>query len=249
MKGGNYGFPTLQPPNIAPETANSSLSILPLRSYWKPVGPTQTIYYEGNKFPELKNRFLVGSFVGNIYALTFDPKNNKITEEEEVLLNLYPYSAITALAMSPNGDIYFASYDIHKLIKIDSSRKEQIVFPVELNFSTPFNRINSIQVLRGENKMLIDFQTSNGNYTEKSASSPFTLSIKIPKNLLDVIHSVVNGSNNANNKNNIDKTLEPINYTIDNTSSHFNTISVKYQPSMTYQLEITGGKEAHDIIS
>jgi glucose/arabinose dehydrogenase len=247
MKGGNYGFPTLQPPNIAPETANSSLSILPLRSYWKPVGPTQTIYYEGNKFPELKNRFLVGSFVGNIYALTFDPKNSKITEEEEVFLNLYPYSAITALAMSPNGDIYFASYDIYKLLKIDSSKKEQIVFPVELNFSTPFNRINSIKVLREENKMLIDFQTSNGNYTEKSASSPFTLSIKIPKNLLDEIYSVVNASNNANNKNNIDKTLEPINYTIDNTSSHFNTISVKYQPSMTYQLEITGGKETHDV--
>jgi glucose/arabinose dehydrogenase len=247
MKGGNYGFPTLQPPNIAPETTNSSLSILPLRSYWKPVGPTQTIYYEGNKFPELKNRFLVGGFDGNIYALTFDPKNNKITEEEKIVLNLYPYSATTALAMSPNGDIYFAGYDIYKLLKIDSSRKEQIVFPVELNFSTPFNRINSIQVLQGQNKMLIDFQTSNGNNTEKSASSPFTLSIKIPKKLLDVIYSVVNASNNANNKNNIDKTLEPINYTIDNTSSHFNTISVKYQPSMTYQLEITGGKEAHDV--
>ena len=32
-KGGNYGFPAFQPPNISPELANESLSIQPVRSY------------------------------------------------------------------------------------------------------------------------------------------------------------------------------------------------------------------------
>ena len=81
MKGGNYGYPTFQPPNFPPELANSTLSILPLRSYWRTPAPTQTIFYEGGKFMVLKDRFLFGAFDGNIYELTFDKKNKNIIED------------------------------------------------------------------------------------------------------------------------------------------------------------------------
>lgn len=242
-KGGNYGFPTLQPPNIAPEKADPSLSILPLRSYWKPPAPTQTIYYEGNKFPELKNRFLFGAFDGNIYSLMFDPHDKKIIEEEKILLKFYPYSPITALAKAPNGDIYFGGYGIYKLQRIDSSTKEEFVFPVRLDFSTPFNRIDKIEVLQQQNKMLIDIQTSTKT---SSASSPFTLSIKIPKSLLDEIHDVVNISNNTKNRNNFDKFLQPMNFTVDNRHLDFNIVNIKYYPSMTYHLEIIGAKKSDE---
>ena len=43
QKGGNYGFPALQPPNIAPELFRNNSSIKPLRSYWQTIGPTQAI--------------------------------------------------------------------------------------------------------------------------------------------------------------------------------------------------------------
>jgi glucose/arabinose dehydrogenase len=247
-KGGNYGFPTLQPPNIAPEKADPSLSILPLRSYWAPPAPTQTIYYEGNKFPELKNRFLFGAVDGNIYSLMFDPNVKKIIEEEKIFLKFYPYSPVTALATAPNGDIYFAGYGIYKLQQIDSSTKEEFVFPVQVDFSTQFNRINKIEVLQEQNKMLIDIQTSTGNKTEtsSSSSSPFTLSIKIPKKLLDEIYSVANISNNTKSKNNFDKFLQPMNFTVDNRHLDFNIVKIKYYPSMTYHLEIIGADKSDE---
>jgi len=241
IKGGNYGFPTLQPPNIAPEIADPSLSILPLRSYWHTIGPTQTIYYEGNKFPELNNRFLSGAFDGNIYSLMFDPNVKKIIEEEKIFLKFYPYSPVTALAKAPNGDIYFAGYGIYKLQRIDSSTKEEFVFPVQVDFSTQFDRINKMEVLKQQNKMLIDIQTSTGNKTESSSSSsssPLILSIKIPKKLLDEIHSVTNISNNTKGKNNFDKFLQSMDFTVDNRHLDFNIVKIKYYPSMTYRLEI-----------
>jgi glucose/arabinose dehydrogenase len=245
VKGGNYGFPTLQPPNIAPEIADPSLSILPLRSYWHTIAPTQTIYYEGNKFPELNNTFLSGAFDGNIYSLMFDPIVKKITEEEKIFLKFYPYSPVTALAKAPNGDIYFAGYGIYKLQRIDSSTKEEFVFPVQVDFSTQFDRINKMEILQRQNKMLIDIQTSTGNKTEpssssslSSSSSPHILSIKIPKKLLNEIDSVTNISNNTKGKNNFDKFLQPMNFTVDNRHLDFNIVHIKYYPSMTHRLEI-----------
>ena len=71
-KGGNYGFPTLQMQNQAPELSNSSLSILPLRSYRTVIAPTNVIYYDGEKIPQLHNKFLFGTVTGNIYSLNFD---------------------------------------------------------------------------------------------------------------------------------------------------------------------------------
>jgi glucose/arabinose dehydrogenase/peptidoglycan/xylan/chitin deacetylase (PgdA/CDA1 family) len=249
-KGGNYGYPTLQPPNASPMNANASLSILPLRTYWRTIAPTQAVYYEGSDFPELKNRFLVGGFDGNIYALLFDTKDSKkIAEEVKIAFKVYPYSAITAIAAAPDGDIYFAGSAIYKLTKIDSSQKEQIVYPLELDFSSEFSKIKGIEIPKGENKILINFQTSNQEKNETSSlslSSPHTLSIKIPKKLLDEISSVANATSNTgsyNNDNNISNStryLKPIPYTVDNSSSYFNIITVKYWPSMTYLLEIIG---------
>ena len=77
QKGGNYGFPAPQPANIAPELFTNNSSIKPVRSYWQTIAPTQAIYYDGDEIPQLKNKFLVGTFTGNIYALTLDTPVNK----------------------------------------------------------------------------------------------------------------------------------------------------------------------------
>jgi hypothetical protein len=99
--------------------------------------------------------------------------------------------------------------------------------------------------LQEQNKMLIDIQTSTGNKTEpssssslSSSSSPHILSIKIPKKLLNEIDSVTNISNNTKGKNNFDKFLQPMNFTVDNRHLDFNIVHIKYYPSMTHRLEI-----------
>jgi glucose/arabinose dehydrogenase len=264
-KGGNYGFPTLQPPNFPPEKANSSLSILPLRSYWQNPGPTQSIYYEGNKFAEVKNRFLVGGFIGSIYALLFDLKDDKIiTEEQWISFDFYPFSAITTVAASPEGEIYFAGSAIYKLAKIDSTLKEQTVFPIELHFSSNFNKVENVEILEGENTMIIDFQTSNQSIKKTSTSSPlseplakasppYTLSIRIPKNLLGAVQDVnaMTGSNKTgNNFDNLNLgRSQPITYDIDNSTSNFTRIGIKYWPDMSYRLEINGPEATNDNIN
>ena len=60
-KGGNYGFPNTQPPSRSPLLDNSS-AVIPIRTYWVTVAPTQAIFYYGDKFELLKNKFLFGSY-------------------------------------------------------------------------------------------------------------------------------------------------------------------------------------------
>jgi glucose/arabinose dehydrogenase len=236
-KGGNYGFPTLQPPNIAPELANSSLSVLPVRSYWRTPAPTQTIYYEGNKFPELKGRFLFGTFDGNIYALKF-ANDRRVIEDEKIALRLYPYSSVIALAQSPDGEIYFGGDGIYKLISIGSSHKDEVLFPIEVNSPTDF-KINKLQVNTDKSRMLVDFESSSSpskltKTADTTSPYPLLLSIKFPKRLLDGVYSVINMNNNSKR--------EHLDFTLDNSSTSFTIIKIKYLPSTIYHLEILGEK-------
>ena len=79
--------------NIAPELFTNNSSIKPVRSYWQTIAPTQAIYYDGDKIPQLKNKFLVGTFTGNIYALTIDTRSKQVIEEEKIALRHYPIRA------------------------------------------------------------------------------------------------------------------------------------------------------------
>ena len=228
-KGGNYGFPTFQPPNFAPKLTNASLSILPLRSYWRTPAPTQTIFYEGEKFLDLKDRFLFGAFDGNIYALTFDKKNTKIIQDEKIALRLYPYSPVTSLAQSPNGDIYFAGNAIYKLVSVDSSNKHQILFPIVFNSSTPIN-ILRVQAFLNASGLVIDFQTTNNSKTKPL--SPLFLSIKIPEGLVNRVTALT--MNNT--------IVEPLDISINNSTS-VDTVRINYAPATIYHLVLTAGEK------
>lgn len=237
FKGGNYGFPTLQPPNIAPELADSNLSVLPVRSYWGTPAPTQTIYYDGDRYPELKNQFLVGTFDGDIYALKFDTKNKTIVEEQWIKLGIYPYSAVIAIAASPvTGDIYFAGNAIYKLTSMDLSNKEQTVFPVTFSFSTDNNNVTNLGFLKRENasRMIVEFQTSDQDKTQ-TEQSELVLHMEIPKDLLYTIYNI----STIDEDHNVTELMQPIEFTIDgSTDSGNNIVDIKYLPSTTYRIEI-----------
>ena len=100
-KGGNYGFPTFQPANKSPFLANGTSSIKPLRSYWDTIAPTQMIYYTGDKIPLLKNKFVVGSYSGDLYVLRLDNKTKQIVEESRIDLENYPFKPVVGRCPVP----------------------------------------------------------------------------------------------------------------------------------------------------
>lgn len=186
-KGGNYGWPTLQPPNMPPEISNSSIK--PIRSYWKVIAPTQAIFYDGDKFPELKNKFLFGSYIppvtsgdwsSHIYSMKFD--NDGTVFEEIISAN--HQGPVLSIAQSPSGEIYYGGWHISKLETIDINKKNQNLFLIEV-----FGNINvkNVQIFPEEKKLVFDFQrldvTSN------------TIQIKIPRYILDEIFLISDGNN------------------------------------------------------
>ena len=196
QKGGNYGFPTQQLPNQPPEQSDPSLAIIPLRSYWDTIAPTQMIYYHGDKIPLLKDKFLLGTYQGDIYALSFDRNKREIVEEIKIDLENYPFKPIIGISQSPNDDIYFGAYNIWKLDAIDLLTKKQYLFPIEINASSIL-KISAVQFIQSENKMLIDIQNDpQVTNLENNLKSASTLVVNIPKSLLDDVVTIVDSANN-----------------------------------------------------
>ena len=231
QKGGNYGFPNFQPPNRAPELANSSLSIIPLRSYWDTIAPTQMIYYEGDKIPLLKNKFIVGSYSGDLYVLRLDNITKEITEEFRIDLENYPFKPVVGLSESPNGDLYFGAYAIFQLNATDVHPKRQYIYPIEINSSSTSN-LEAMQFDPKESKMVIDLNDGGISPNVNTTSQPSTSSLilKIPKVLLDNIIGVVDTEGH-----------KQIQFVVSNsTSPGYNTISIQTPRVPHLQLTILG---------
>jgi glucose/arabinose dehydrogenase len=163
VKGGNFGYPIMQPPNMSPMLADPSHSVLPLRSYWKTIAPTQAIFYTGDKYPELKGKFIVGSYNnGRLYAYDLandqegdDANNTKITntansngiphlvQELKIEFPAKLISNAIAVAQSPSGDIYYGGYYIYKLQSIDFGSKKPMMAPIEVKLVPSTNDKNN----------------------------------------------------------------------------------------------------------
>ena len=179
-KGGNYGFPTLQPPNLPPELTNNS-SIKPLRSYWDSPTPTQMIYYDGDAVPQLKGMFLFGTFTGNIYALKLSEDKKKIVQELKIDLGHYPFVPTVGIAQSPDGKIYYGAYQIYTLDSI--GEKKQMLFTIKVDRPSIVD-VREINVDQKQKTILIDASV-NGTLPLDA-----TLTAKIPRALLDNVTTV-----------------------------------------------------------
>jgi glucose/arabinose dehydrogenase len=180
IRGGNYGFPTMQPPNLPPERTNNS-SIKPLRTYWEAIAPTQMIYYDGDALPELKGMFLFGSFTGDIYALKLSEDKKSIVEELKIELSHFPFVPTVGIAQSPDGKIYYGGYQIYTLDSI--GEREQILFTIEVDSLPAFN-IGEISVNQEQKRIVIDANVSG------AVPPDANLTIRIPRNLLDNVTTV-----------------------------------------------------------
>lgn len=187
VKGGNYGFPTLQLPNVNPFLQNGSGLVLPMQIYRDTIAPTQAIYYDGDKFPELKGKFLFGSYTGKIHALTVDENSRKVTEEQIISLNPRAVNdAVIGIAQSPDGDIYYGGYSISKLSAIVKSRS-QVLFPADIRLANS-STISEVQLLPDQAGLAIYLQKANGNNSVSNESS--TASIVFPFTMLSNIAGV-----------------------------------------------------------
>jgi len=175
-KGGNYGWPTLQIPNMPPELFTNNSSIKPLRSYFQPPSPTQTIYYTDTKYDELNDTFVFGTVRGYLISVKIDFDKKVLLRETKIHTYFYPYLPTVATAVSPNGEIYFGGYGIYRLDSILPHNEEKFSFPVQVN-STNI-RIASIDYLEGEggNKMTINLEDESG---------PSSLSLKLQNSIFD----------------------------------------------------------------
>lgn len=186
QKGGNYGFPTMQPPNVAPERANNS-SIKPIRSYPLTIGPTQAVYYDLKKFPELTNKFLFGTYTGHIQALALNGTDHKLTEEDVIYFGFYPFEPLIAVAKSPQGEIYFAGYNIYKLEGL--REKSEVLYPLKVVLSKD-REIHAVIFDEASQQLSVNLTMGKSNYTS-------FMRMNVPSNLLENVSSVRLGYNDG----------------------------------------------------
>jgi glucose/arabinose dehydrogenase len=206
-KGGNYGFPTLQPPNLPPERGDDA-SIKPVRSYWDTIAPTQMIYYTGDAVPELKGMFLFGTFTGDIYGVRLSEDNMRVVQETKVELSHFPFVPTVGIAQSPDGKIYYGGYQIYTLDSVSES--EQMLFPVYIEAPDAVN-VAEIRVDEAQRRLTIDASV-NGTIAPDA-----TLIARIPRALLDNVTTLaIEGQQGGSN----------IDYTVDSSNTNFNTVTI-----------------------
>jgi glucose/arabinose dehydrogenase len=222
-KGGNYGFPTYRPTNVAPELSNSSVVIKPLRSYWATIAPTQAIYYTGNDIPYLKNKFLFGTYTGNIYAIGIGKDNKHIVTEDHITLRHYPFEPVDGIAQSPNGSIYYGGYNIYKLSTLNMHSKDQDLFSLEVSHS-PTIIIDDLQMRRND-RMFLNLRTDQSLNKNNDGSFVYpTMKIKIPTSLLNNLSAVTFTDIEGNSSSKHQRT--PINFTSSVVDKIFNVINI-----------------------
>jgi|GEM_PF-427625 len=199
-KGGNYGFPTFQPANVAPELSDPVKSIHPARSYFETIAPTQAIYYQGTKIPQLEGRFLFGTFTGDIYALQLDPQTGVVVAEERVELFPTLFTPVIGLAQAPNGDLYYGSYGIFKLDSLDSGTRVPASYPIRIASSEGVS-VKNLKFDQDGKRIALDLSVSNSTTSiggpETSDATRSTVSIRIPRILMDEITSVVSDADTS----------------------------------------------------
>jgi len=237
QKGGNYGFPNLLPSNIAPEQFTNNSAIKPLISYWQVPTPTEAIYYVGDKIPQLKNKFLFGTYTGHIYALTLanTPKtqvgDKEVVLQENILLKNNPFEPVVFIAQSPSGDIYYGSYHIYKLKSVDIKRENQDLFAVEIKSSTNVN-IKDFQISKILVEEVAEIQTFGNN------SKGGFVQVSIPRAIIKDISSVAGTIINSQGE---QTSTGAVKFAINDSSSPDNVVNINLGPGRYYpQLSIKG---------
>ena len=98
--GKNYGWPVIVGDSNNPEYTNPILHSGDIT--WAPSG---LLYYDSNKIPELKGKFLVAALRGqHVMVLDLDLENNRVNSVEKIFQD--KYGRIRDLVQSPYGEFF-----------------------------------------------------------------------------------------------------------------------------------------------
>jgi glucose/arabinose dehydrogenase len=101
--GQNYGWPIIH------HQLTQEGMISPLAEFTPSIGPSEAMFYKGDKFPQLKGKLLVACLRGeSILEVTLD--HDKIVNQEVLLKK--QYGRIRSLVTGPDGYIYFSTSQI-----------------------------------------------------------------------------------------------------------------------------------------
>jgi hypothetical protein len=188
-KGGNYGFPIYGPGR--PPVDDNSGTLKPVRYYYQTTAPAQAIYYDGDKFPMLKGKYIVAMYnTASLHAITVD-SNGLITDE---MIIRFPsmYDNMVAVAQSPTGDIYFGADNIYKLENIDMAHPVPQVNWVDVTLKA--TEIQEMKLDSPDNNLSMYVTTGNSTYNynneDEVGSAAPSISIKIPNSILSGIFDV-----------------------------------------------------------
>lgn len=99
-KGLNYGWPVIH----HSDTKEGMVS--PLVEYTPSIGPSEIIFYNADAFPGMKGNLLLACLRGEC-IIRFQVDKEKVVEQEVLLKQ--QYGRIRALAVGPDGYIYFST--------------------------------------------------------------------------------------------------------------------------------------------
>ena len=194
-KGGNYGFPSQSSSSSTSSSLQSDnvSAIKPVRTYNPPIIPAQAIFYDQDKFPALKGKFLVVSYAGrSIYAITLN-SNASISEELAIRLS-GTQGHLVSIAQSPEGDIYIGGENLYKLESIERNRNKLTYF---VNVVSSKNiDIADLTANLTARVFAIDIVNKNNVSLAGAGQISPTLQVKIPKAMLGGIYDVASENYN-----------------------------------------------------
>jgi glucose/arabinose dehydrogenase len=101
LPGENYGWPLVSHQESTPEAVD------PLLVYTPAVAPASGVFYDGDRYPGLKNAFLFGGLRGEgVYVIYLNDDRTEVDSFEQLDIS---EGRIREIAVGPDGFIYFTT--------------------------------------------------------------------------------------------------------------------------------------------